>query len=257
MDEAELRNTESEAIAARLREELARRRISRQALADMARISLSTLEKALSGSRPFTLATVVRIEDVLGAPLRRQPPVAATPDTMLAPESMGSYSRPAVRWIEGGYLTLRPAFSRPGAIYAYRTEIFWDETAGHLRFAESDRADSAFTQAGFVAMPNLSGHTYLVTSEEGQYRLVMLGRGTRERRMFGLLSTLQVGSGSQLVPVACPIAFLPLDQIETLKFGLLSPDEDEYRAYSDILAHAVNSDFCRWYGQGPAVRPAA
>lgn len=244
-DQSELRTADSEAIAARLREELARRRISRQALADMARISLSTLEKALSGSRPFTLATVVRIEDVLGATLRQKP--AAPVDASLAPEAMGSYSRPAVRWIEGSYLTLRPAFSQPEAIYAYRTEIFWDEVSSHLRFAESDRADAAFTQAGFVSMPNLSGHTYLVTSEEGQYRLIMLGRGTRERRMFGLLSTLQVGSGSQLVPVACPIALIPLDQVADLQFGLLPPTEAIHPSYREILDRAVTSDFCRWH----------
>jgi hypothetical protein len=169
-------------------------------------------------------------------------------DAFLAPEAMGSYSRPAVRWIEGSYLTLRPAFSRPEAIYAYRTEIFWDEVSSHLRFAESDRADAAFTQAGFVSMPNLSGHTYLVTSEEGQYRLIMLGRGTRERRMFGLLSTLQVGSGSQLVPVACPIALIPLDQVPDLQFGLLPPTEAIHPSYREILDRAVSSDFCRWHG---------
>jgi transcriptional regulator with XRE-family HTH domain len=243
-----LRSGENEAIAARLREELARRRISRQALADMAKISLSTLEKALSGSRPFTLTTVVRIEDVLGAALRR-PTDAPTPaDTGLAPENMGCYSRPAVRWIEGGYLTLRPAFSQAGAIYAYRTEIFWDEEASHLRFAESDRADSGFTQSGFVSMPNLSGHTYLVTSEEGQYRLIMLGRATRERRMFGLLSTLQVGAGSQLVPIACPIALTPLGQVEEPPFGLIVPGEPAYGVCREILDHALGSDFCRWHG---------
>jgi transcriptional regulator with XRE-family HTH domain len=244
-DQTELRAAESEAIATRLREELARRRISRQALADMAKISLSTLEKALSGSRPFTLATVVRIEDVLGAPLRQR--AAAPADGVLAPQAMGSYSRPAVRWIEGSYLTLRPAFSQPDCIYAYRTEIFWDDDTSHLRFAESDRADSAFTQAGFVSMPNLSGHTYLVTSEEGQYRLIMLGRGTRERRMFGLLSTLQVGSGSQLVPVACPIALVPLEQVDGVQFGLLSRDEGLHGGYREILDRAVASDFCRWH----------
>lgn len=244
----ELRSTENETIATRLREELARRRISRQALADMARISLSTLEKALSGSRPFTLATVVRIEDVLGTSLRREAAIPTALDALLAPEAMGSYSRPAVRWIEGSYLTLRPAFSQPDALYAYRTEIFWDEPSGHLRFAESERADSAFTQAGFVSMPNLSGHTYLVTSEEGQYRLVMLGRATRERRMFGLLSTLQVGSGSQLVPVACPIALVPLEQLATVAFGLVAPDAAGHAPYREILGQAVASDFCRWHG---------
>lgn len=247
---SELRGNDSEAIAARLREELARRRISRQALADLAKVSLSTLEKALSGSRPFTLATVVRIEDVLGTSLRERPAAApAQSDAMLAPEHMGSYSRPAVRWIEGSYLTLRPAFSAPGSIYAYRTEIYWDDDEGHLHFAESERADSAFTQTGFVSMPNLSGHTYLVTSEEGQYRLIMLGRGTRERRMFGLLSTLQAGNGSQLIPVSCPIAFAPLEQVADLHFGMIGSDSAVYAEYSGILDHAVSRDFCRLYGQ--------
>ncbi|HEX7946309.1 MAG TPA: transcriptional regulator, partial [Phenylobacterium sp.] len=49
----------SQAIATRVREELARRRLSRQALADLAKISISTLEKALAGRRPFTLATTI------------------------------------------------------------------------------------------------------------------------------------------------------------------------------------------------------
>jgi transcriptional regulator with XRE-family HTH domain len=237
---------ESGRIAGALREELARRRISRQALADMARISLSTLEKALSGSRPFTLATVVRIEDVLGTPLRSKPAAEAIADTGLAPEHMGSYARAAVRWIEGGYVTLRPSFGDPGQIYAYRTEIFWDAAVGHLRFAEAERADAAFAQAGFVSMPNLSGHTYLVTSEAGQFRTIMLGRATRERRMFGLLSTLQVGAGSQLVPVACPLALVPEEQLAEAEFGLLTEASDTRSSYRTILDTALASDFCRW-----------
>jgi len=247
--DGELQGSENAEIAARLREELARRRVSRQALADMARISLSTLEKALSGSRPFSLATVVRIEDVLGTRLRHaaaSPP--SPPDALLAPVHMGSYSRPAVRWIEGSYLTLRPAFSQSGAIYAYLTEIFWDDADAHLRFTESERADRTFTQSGFVSMPNLSGHTYLVTSEEGQYRLIMLGRATRERRMLGLLSTLQTGSGSQLLPAACPIALIPLEQAEGARFGVITADAAEYTDYRQILDNATASDFCRWHG---------
>lgn len=243
---SELREIESQEIAQALREELARRRISRQALADMARISLSTLEKALSGSRPFTLATVVRIEDVLGASfrIRAAPPLPV--EAGLAPEHMGSYSRPAVRWIEGGYVTLRPSFGDPGQIYAYRTEIFWDADAGHLRFAEAARADAAFAQAGFVSMPNLSGHTYLVTSEAGQFRTIMLGRATRERRMFGLLSTLQVGAGSQLVPVACPIALVPDEQLAGPLYGLVDEAQAIAPEYRAILDMALASDFCRW-----------
>src|SRR5437762_401366 len=77
---------QSRQVAEQVREELARRRISRQALAEQAKLSLSTLEKVLGGRRPFTLATTVRLEQALGVPCararattqrRRRPPSTA------------------------------------------------------------------------------------------------------------------------------------------------------------------------------------
>jgi len=235
---------DNEAVAFRLREEIARRRISRQGLAETARLSISTLEKALSGRRPFTLATIVRLEEALGSSLREQPrPDPAVP--ALAPPEMGSYARPAVQWIEGEYLTLRASFGEEGAIYAYRTEIRWSRAKGHLVFAESERLDSCFEQAGFVSMPHLSGHVYLVTGEAGQYRMTILGRATRDQRMFGLLSTLQVGHGSQLVPVSSPVALVPIEQLPEARFGLIRADDKPVRSYREILDTALTQDFCR------------
>src|SRR5437879_8658744 len=103
--ELTVENTES--VALQVREELARRRQSRQWLADEARVSLSTLEKALTGRRPFTLATVVRLEEALGTTLRGLASRVDTGTKLFAPESMGAYARPAVQWLEGTYLTLR------------------------------------------------------------------------------------------------------------------------------------------------------
>jgi transcriptional regulator with XRE-family HTH domain len=62
---------QSRQIAEVIREEIARRRISRQTLAEQAKLSLSTLEKVLGGRRPFTLATTVRLEQALGVSLRK------------------------------------------------------------------------------------------------------------------------------------------------------------------------------------------
>ena len=62
---------QSRQIAETIREEIARRRISRQSLAELAKLSLSTLEKVLGGRRPFTLATTVRLEQALGVSLRK------------------------------------------------------------------------------------------------------------------------------------------------------------------------------------------
>lgn len=228
---------ESNATALRIREELARRRLSRQWLADEARVSLSTLEKALSGQRPFTLATVVRLEGALGVALRgKAPEGVAESSSTLASEEMGAYSRAAVRWLEGEYLTLRRSFSEPGAIYSYRTLIAWDEETHCLAFHESSRLDRGFEQHGFVSFPHLSGHIYLVTNVEGQYRIAILGRPTPQGALNGVLTTLAAGAGAQLTPTATPIALLPISRREESEFGLIRPGDRCHDEYAEHVA---------------------
>src|SRR6202042_330702 len=103
-----------------IREEIARRRISRQSLAEQAKLSLSTLEKVLGGRRPFTLATTVRLEQALGVSLRSLRDVPAAPvNGDVAPDSLGSYSRCAVAFFKGTYLKYCPSFGDRCAIYAF------------------------------------------------------------------------------------------------------------------------------------------
>ena len=245
MPESDLLDADIHEVGRRVREELARRRMSRQTLADKARVSLSTLEKALAGTRAFTLATTLRIEEALGVPLR---PSATAPGVReTAPEHMGAYARSAVRWIEGQYLTLRPSFGTPEGIYAYVTTIRWLADKGHLGFAESQRLDGRFEQTGYVSLPNLSGHIYLATNESGQHRLAILARPTINGALYGVLTTRQVGQGSQLVPVACTIALCrrPLDEL--LPTGLIARGAAGYERYREILDAAVTGDFARFY----------
>jgi transcriptional regulator with XRE-family HTH domain len=210
--EKQLSDEQSRSVAALVREALARRRISRQQLADQAKISISTLEKALAGRRPFTLATTIRLEEALGLPLRKANAVvalAAAPAITLAPGELGFYSRPAVSFIEATYLTLRPSFGDPAAIYAYRTEICWGADTSSLVFRESERLDAEFAQEGRVSVPNQSGYIYLVTNRQGQYRLVLICRPTINGEMFGIMTTLRAGRGAELIPVSAPIAYRP------------------------------------------------
>src|SRR3954469_14000629 len=104
---------QSRQIADTIREEIARRRISRQSLAELAKLSLSTLEKVLGGGRPFTLATTVRLEQALGVSLPKamDAPAPARPvNGDVAPDALGSYSRRAAARIEDTYVTIRPSF---------------------------------------------------------------------------------------------------------------------------------------------------
>ena len=237
---------DSLAVAMRIREEIARRHITRQQLADDARISLSTLEKALSGRRPFTIATLVRLEEALGLSLRGRPgnPAMMTETiTSLAPENLGSYARPAVSWIEGAYLTLRPSFGDASAVYAYCTEIAWDEDNSSLSFREAERVDADFTQWGQVSIPHQSGHIYLVTNRHGQFRLIVVSRPLINGEMLGILTTLQAGRGAQLTPVSTPIALIPIDDKKKIHFGRIAKGHPAFENYSAALHRTVDEPF--------------
>jgi DNA-binding phage protein len=243
--QSELSAERSEAVALLVREELARRRLSRQWLADHAKVSLSTLEKALAGSRPFTFATVVRLEDALGTRLR-EAPSSAMPGKMAAPDSMGGYVRPAVQWLEGTYLTLRPSFSEPGSVFAYLTAIAWDDGAGHLTFSEAARTDSEYEQKGFVSFPNLSGAIYLVTVFEGQYRVAILSRPVGRSAMSGILLTLAAGDGAQLTPAAVPVALLPTGGRKDIVVGVIRPGDEIFQEYRETVDRITQRGYARF-----------
>lgn len=244
MSDAQLTAAENELIARRIREELARRRISRQFLADSAKLSLSTLEKAISGQRPFTLASVVRLEEALNIGLRGNGAAITAQNGNVAPETLGAYARPAVRWIIGDYLTLRPSFSTPDAYYAYSTSILWDEDKSHLVFRESERRDHAYTQSGDVSVPHQSGYIYLVTNKLGQFRLIILSRPAISGEMFGILTTLQSGRGSQLLPVSTPLVLAPLAKFgRDFTFGKILPDNPVYATCRDLMRRVTDEPF--------------
>jgi transcriptional regulator with XRE-family HTH domain len=240
--DTQLSEDQSRLVVALIREELARRRISRQHLADQAKISISTLEKALSGRRPFTLATAIRLEEALGVSLRRAEAKAPAPRNGVAPGDLGYYARQGVSWIEGNYLTLRPSFGDKDAIYAYRTEIVWDDALSSLAFRESERLDADFAQQGVVSVPNQSGYIYLVTNRQGQYRLVIISRPIYGE-MFGIMTTLQVGRGNQLLPVAVPIAYLPLAILTDPQFGRITAGHPCHEGYRKYLKRTVEEPF--------------
>ncbi len=245
----------SNQFAASVREEMARRRMSRQQLANQAKVSISTLEKALSGKRPFTLATMVRVEEALGVALRS--PAAkngaatkavTTSATSCAIDELGSYSRPAVQFLEGSYVTIRQSLGELAAVYAYRTDITWDAEHSCLAFKESERLDAAFSQFGTVAIPNQTGHIYLSTNRHGQQRLAILSRPTSSGEMHGLLLTLQAGRGAHLMPIATPVVLVPISKGSKPAFGRIVAGQEAFTKYRALLKKTLSDQFAMVLG---------
>jgi transcriptional regulator with XRE-family HTH domain len=226
----------------RIKEELARKRMSRATLADLAKISLSSLEKGLSGRRNFTDQTLIRIEGVLGLRLRN----TRLGPGVIAPDTLGSYSRAAVKWLEGTYVTLRPSTSNAEAIYSYRIDIAWDDDEGQLVFQEASRTDIAYSQAGDVAVSHQSGHIYLITNRHGQHRLITLSRQGVTGELYGLLLTLQTDTGARLVPVAMPIVLVPLSQVGMPpRYGTITASDSCHAMFKNFLDRTLEGGFAK------------
>ena len=161
----------------------------------------------------------------------------------VAPDSLGAYSRRAVSWLEGVYVTVRPSFGDKDAIYAYRTEIAWEAAVSSLVFREGERTDAAYTQFGEVAVPNQSGFIYLVTNRHGQHRLITVSRPTILGEMYGIITTLLAGRGSLLTPIAAPIAYLPVKNIPGPTVGRISSADANYAVYREHLRRTIDEPF--------------
>ena len=94
-----------------------------------------------------------------------------------------------------------------------------------------------------MAVPNQSGHIYLVTNRHGQYRLITVARPTITGEMHGILTTLLAGRGSQLTPIAAPIAFVPLRNDEGMEFGRIAPDHAVFEKYKRYLRRTIEEPF--------------
>ena len=95
-----------------------------------------------------------------------------------------------------------------------------------------------------MAVPNQSGHVYLVTNRHGQHRMAVVSRPTISGEMHGVLTTLKVGRGSALTPVASPIAMVPMrDGSPQPQFGQVAPGDSAFAAYQAVLRRTTAEGF--------------
>ena len=234
---------ETSPVSLLIKEELAKKRMSRATLAVEARISLSALEKGLSGRRSFSDTAMVRMEEVLGIVLRPR-------EALSAPDYLGGYARTSVSWLEGNYLTIRPSSKKPDDLFTYITDVTWNHERNHLVFHEMARLDAAYAQKGDVAVPHQTGHIYFSTNRHGQHRLMVMKRIVRSGELYGLLLTLQQERGAHLMPVTMPVALLPVASLsEAPGLGAISKNHRMYDVYRAELAKVIDGGYAGMLGR--------
>jgi len=193
------------ALVRRVRLEMAKQGLTREALAARAGVKERTLGNLLAGQsvRDTTVAKVARtlsieLDHLLAGAVRQVDPPAedeASADAR-ADETYGGYMLAAYEGYLGAYVAFRRAFSDKRELYRSVFEIDWDERLSRLRFLElqrfrgRDNRSVSMSHGGGVYISPHTGLIQLLTTFQGALRLVTLSRFQMgDNRLRGLILT--------------------------------------------------------------------
>jgi hypothetical protein len=229
------------------------KKMTQAELADAADCHEKTVQNLLAG-RPVRDQTLFDVCMVLGLDFDKVKSAwvdegRATPepngaDTRAAPVYMGAYTRAGVDHYIGSYLTLRPSFSGAGRIFAYRTDIAWDEEWPSLLFQERDRPDKPFLHRGRLYIPASSMYIHLVSLTKGAMRMVMVSQLDPIGYMRGLITTLNK-QRSLYMPVSAPIVYVKRDEFSATPLGEITPDHAAYAGYRQLIEETIDQGYAR------------
>ncbi|MCB1509948.1 MAG: helix-turn-helix transcriptional regulator [Hyphomicrobiaceae bacterium] len=160
----------------------------------------------------------------------------------MAPVYMGAYTRAAVDHYIGSYLTLRPSFTMPDTIFAFRTDITWDDAWPSLVFEERNRPDAPYSHRGRVHVPPSSQYIHFVSLTKGAMRMIVLTQFAHSQPMRGLITTLSK-SGATIRPVSAPISYMRIESTDQPEYGEIRADSAAYAGYRAELAGSLNEGF--------------
>ena len=233
------------------------KKMTQAELADAADCHEKTVQNLLSG-RAVRDQTLFDVCMVLGLDFDKLKRAWATNETRDAPESdvpigrvapvyMGAYTRAGVDHYVGSYLTVRPSFSAPASVMAYRTDIAWDDEWPSLLFQERDRPDRPYLHRGRLYIPASSMYIHLVSLTKGAMRMVMVSQLDPTGHMRGLITTLNKQRASY-VPVSTPIVYVKRDDFTDVALGELAPGHPSYGGCRQLLDETLEQGYARLLG---------
>ena len=165
----------------------------------------------------------------------------------VAPVYMGAYTRAAVDHYIGSYLTLRPAFTVPNTLVAYRTDVVWDPEWPSLLFEERDRPDAPYAHRGRLYIPASSSFIHFVSLTKGAMRMIVVSQIDQGGIMRGLITTLNKHRAS-FTPVSAPIVYVKRDDLALADLGEIGPGHARYGEYRPLLDEATSQGYVRLIG---------
>lgn len=246
----------------RIRLALIEKKMTQAELADAADCHEKTIQNLLAARtvRDQTLFDVCMVlgldfdelkSDWSGAgppgPPPRDEPGQRGAETEIAPVYMGAYTRAAVDHLIGHYLTIRPAFTTPNMIVAYRTDITWDESWPSLLFEERNRPDAPYSHRGRLHVPASSSFIHLVSLTKGAMRMIVVSQLDQLHMMRGLITTL-AKKGVAIAPASAPIVYQRIETPDDATFGEISPDNAAFAGYQSTLRQSLDDGYCSIVG---------
>lgn len=238
-----------------IRTAMVEKKLTQLQLADAADCHEKTIQNLMHGRqvRDQTLFDVCMVlgldyqrikEDWFGAMAAAQPMDLKGDGGVVAPVYMGAYTRAGVDHYLGNYLTLRPSFTAPGTIVAYRTEIVWDPEWPSLLFEERDRPDAPYSHRGRLYLPPSSMFIHLVSLTKGAMRMVLVSQIDQSGEMRGLITTLNKQRAS-FIPVSAPIVYAQRADFSSVALGEIKPGHAAYEGYSALLGSTTSEGYAR------------
>ena len=229
-----------------IRTALIEKKMTQAELADAADCHEKTIQNLLSGRavRDQTLFDVCMVLGLDFDRLRGAWRGGSPPDAPAAPVHMGAYTRAAVDHYIGSYLTLRPSFSVPGGVMAYRTDIAWQDDIPGLIFQERDRPDQPYANRGHLHISTSSTYVHLVSASKGAMRMVVVSRPDATGQMLGLITTMHK-QRAHFVPVSAPIAYIPRQDFKECRLGEISGPEAVAAGYERVLRDTLDHGYAR------------
>jgi transcriptional regulator with XRE-family HTH domain len=233
------------------------KKMTQAELADAADCHEKTIQNLMNGRtvREQTLFDVCMVlgldyDGIKGAWLGqvgRDEPGTQAPGSEVSPVYMGAYTRAAVDHYIGSYLTLRPSFTVPGTVIAYRTDVTWDEDWPSLLFEERERPDAPYAHRGRLYIPASSMFIHLVSLTKGAMRMIVVSQLDQSSQMRGLVTTLNK-QRAVLVPVSSPIVYAKQDSFAANGFGEITSAHPSYGVYRGMLAETLEAGYARLIG---------